>query len=426
MRFKLKGKTKPHPSVDEKFRLIFLILFACSLILFGLLADSPQEIIYGLRRIILDRAVLITDYIKIGGIGAAFVNAGLITLIFVFILYKMKIHISGATYAAIFTMAGFSFFGKNLFNVWFIFLGVFIYAKIQRVHLSRYIYVALYGTAMAPISTEFIFSDQLPVYFGLPLGVFLGILIGLILPPLATHLLKVHQGYNLYNVGFTAGLISTIFVALFKSYGYIPSTRLVYSKGNNELFSYFLFILFTIMVVIGYIRNNNSLKNYFKIFKYSGRLVSDFIVLEGVNLTLINMGINGIIATIYVLLVGGELSGPAIGGIFTIVGFSAFGKHPKNIIPIFLGVYLGAITKIWNINDPSIILAALFGTSLAPIAGEFGILIGILAAYIHLSVTLSVVSLHGGLNLYNNGFSAGLVAAFLVPIISALRREETS
>lgn len=426
MRFKLEGKTKPHTSVEEKFKLTLLGLFACSLIIFGFLSDSPQEILLGLRRIVLDRAVLITDYIKIGGIGAAFVNSGLVTLIFVFILYKMKIHVNGASYAAIFTMAGFAFFGKNLFNVWFIFLGVYFYAKFQKEKLSRYIYVALYGTAMSPISTEFIFSDQLPFYIGLPLGVFSGMLIGFILPPLSTHLLKMHQGYNLYNVGFTAGLISTVFVAIFKSYGYIPNTRLVYSEGNNELFSYFFIILFMLMILIGYIRNNKSFKNYLKIFKYSGRLVSDFIVLEGINLTLINMGINGIIATSYVLLVGGELNGPAIGGILAIVGFSAFGKHPKNIIPIFLGVYLGAITKIWNINDPLIILAALFGTSLAPIAGEFGILIGILAAYIHLSVTLSVISLHGGLNLYNNGFSAGLVAAFLVPIITALRREETS
>jgi hypothetical protein len=36
---------------------------------------------------------------------------------------------------------------------------------------------------------------------------------------------------------------------------------------------------------------------------------------------------------------------------------------------------------------------------------------------------LSVGSLHAGLNLYNNGFAAGLVAAVLVPVIVAVRGE---
>ena len=39
----------------------------------------------------------------------------------------------------------------------------------------------------------------------------------------------------------------------------------------------------------------------------------------------------------------------------------------------------------------------------------------------HSSAALSVGSLHAGLNLYNNGFAAGLVAAVLVPVIIAVR-----
>ena len=64
--------------------------------------------------------------------------------------------------------------------------------------------------------------------------------------------------------------------------------------------------------------------------------------------------------------VGGELNGPVIGAIFTIVGFAAYGKHPRNIVPIMAGVFLGSLAKPWNVDDPSILLAALFvGTLLA-------------------------------------------------------------
>jgi hypothetical protein len=116
----------------------------------------------------------------------------------------------------------------------------------------------------------------------------------------------------------------------------------------------------------------------------------------------------------------------------TIVGFSAFGKHPKNIIPIMVGVFVGSLAKPWSASDPSVTLAALFGTTLAPIAGRFGWHWGIVAGYVHASAALSVGYLHAGLNLYNNGFAAGIVAAVLVPVIMAVRsrndrdREPTS
>jgi hypothetical protein len=149
------------------------------------------------------------------------------------------------------------------------------------------------------------------------------------------------------------------------------------------------------------------------------------VLVDGLPISLINMGINGLIALSYILIIGGDLNGPVIGGLFTIVGFGAFGKHPRNIIPIFIGVFLGSITKVWNIQDPQIQLAALFGTTLAPLAGEFGWIIGIVAGFIHSSVVLNVGYLHAGFNLYNNGFAGGIVAAVLVPVIEAFRKDES-
>ena len=65
----------------------------------------------------------------------------------------------------------------------------------------------------------------------------------------------------------------------------------------------------------------------------------------------------------------------------------------------------------------------LAGAKLAPIAGQFGWGWGMLAGAIHASVVLNTGFLHGGLNLYNNGFSAGLVCIVLVPLIESLRKE---
>jgi hypothetical protein len=115
--------------------------------------------------------------------------------------------------------------------------------------------------------------------------------------------------------------------------------------------------------------------------------------------------------------VGGDFNGPIIGGLITLSGFSAFGKHFKNSLPILLGVYLSTLAKPWNASDPSMLLTALFGTNLAPIAGSYGIFWGIITGFIHSSVVPYVGAGHGGLNLYNNGFAAGIVAAIMLPII---------
>jgi tetrahydromethanopterin S-methyltransferase subunit F len=86
-----------------------------------------------------------------------------------------------------------------------------------------------------------------------------------------------------------------------------------------------------------------------------------------------------------------------------------------------IGVLLGALSRSASPADPSLTLAALFGTSLAPIAGRFGLGWGLAAGFVHASAALTVGPLHAGLNLYNNGFAAGIVAAVLVPVILALR-----
>ena len=84
------------------------------------------------------------------------------------------------------------------------------------------------------------------------------------------------------------------------------------------------------------------------------------------------------------------------------------------------GVLLGSFTKEWVINSPSPLLALLFSTTLAPVAGEFGVVAGIIAGYIHSSVALNVGIVYGGMNLYNNGFAGGMVAMFLVPVIHSI------
>ena len=46
----------------------------------------------------------------------------------------------------------------------------------------------------------------------------------------------------------------------------------------------------------------------------------------------------------------------------------------------------------------------------------------VIAGFFHMSMVMNVGYLHGGMNLYNNGFSGGFVAAVLVPIFDSLKK----
>jgi hypothetical protein len=48
---------------------------------------------------------------------------------------------------------------------------------------------------------------------------------------------------------------------------------------------------------------------------------------------------------------------------------------------------------------------------------------GILAGMLHTAIVMCTSQMYGGLNLYNNGFSAGWVAIIMVPAIESVLME---
>jgi Protein of unknown function (DUF1576) len=406
--------------LSDRQTLAFVGAYALAFVLFGFIVSAPSEILAGVIRIVTVRDTLITDYIGVGGMGAAFVNSGLLTLLACFAYYRSQAKIGGTAVAALFLVLGFSLFGKNLLNIWFIVLGVYLYTVYRKEPFSTHINTAFFGAALAPVFSEIVFSTSLTYVTSIPLGIATALLMGFVLPPVAAQLFRAHNGFCLYNMGFTAGIVGTIIVALYKSYGFVPEPVMIWTGGNNWVLGPFLAIVFASMIGFGFLTDRQPLLHLRNLLAASGQAPVDFFAIAGSGATFINLGMTGLIAMAYILVVGGDLNGPTIGAIFCVVGFSACGKHSRNIIPIMAGVFIGSLAKPWSADDPPILLAALFGTALAPVAGRYGWYWGILTGFVHSSVVLTVGVLHAGLNLYNNGFAAGIVAATLVPIIAAL------
>lgn len=399
------------------------LALSLGLALLGLLLDDPRNILPGLGRIILMQDLLITDYVYIAGPGAAMVNAAIVTAITAFLIKGTHNHFNGFSQVEVGLMAGFSLFGKNFVNIWPIIFGTWLYARYQKEPFSKHVSVALLATSLAPLVS---YMGLGSIHGSIPLGIFSGVAVGFLLPALGAYTYKIQNGMNLYNMGFACGLLAMMIVPILTAFGDHPDSALYWARGYNLPFGLAIGGLCLVLIGLGFTATGTPAwavwAGYRRLLRTTGRSPSDYLRMFGPGPVLVNTGVNGIVGILYVLIVGGDLNGPTLGGIFTIMGFSAFGKHLRNIIPVMIGVSLGAYGVHQTPDYPALQLAGLFGTTLAPIAGYFGWPYGILAGFIHSALVLQTGDPVAGLNLYNNGFSGGLIAIVLYPVITAIAR----
>ncbi|MDE7013485.1 MAG: DUF1576 domain-containing protein [Kineothrix sp.] len=404
------------------FSIFSVVLLFMATVIVTFATGNPMELIEGMKLIVISRDALITDYFELAGYGTAFLNTALVLGISILLVISQKIPFTGPTMAALFINAGYGLWGKNPVNIIPVILGTALYAKMHKSKLSRYIYTALFGTCLAPLLTElaYLFPFSWPV--NILLAVMAGILIGFVLPPLSMHTASMHMGYNLFNVGFSGGILAFAVVCLLRSFGMESESVLVWKEGQNQIVGIGLFLYFMSAIVFGFFISGRKIDGLKSILKHPGRAVADFVLMDGAGPTLMNMGLVGILCEGYILLTGGDFSGPVVGAILAVFGFSAFGVHVKNYFPVMAGVYISTFFTVFSPNTPSIQLAAIFAAGLSPIAGQFGVVAGMLAGFLHAAVVVCTTPMYGGLNLYNNGFSAGWVAVIMVPVIESFMK----
>lgn len=410
----------------KKLNAYHLILISLALfVVAAFVADPPAVIAAGLWDIFTHPSLLTTDYIEVGGIGAALINAVITGICGIVMMRLSDIKPNGATIMAMWMNIGFSFFGKNIFSMVPVVAGVWVYSRFQREPFINYSLVALLSTTLSPVVSEFRFAGAGLLHPALNLvgGILLGMLVGFFIPIIANATNRVHGGYSLYNIGFAGGLVAVFLVAFRQSVGLDIQTAMYVSRGNNLFWGVFLFSQMLLWCAFSLLDGDilGVLPSQKKILRHSGRLVTDFYLLYGHN-AYFNMGIMGMLGTAATLLLGAELNGVTLAGIFTMMGFGAFGKHLRNAIPVMAGAIIFAYINEAPPTEPANICAILFCTGLAPVAGQYGWFWGLVAGMLHCTIVSHVGLLTGGLNLYNNGFAAGFVALVLVPVILALKR----
>lgn len=369
------------------------------------------------------------DTFQQAGIGSGFFNCGLLLFVVLGIYALTKTEIQGLQIAAAAMVLGFSVYGKNILNIWFPIIGVFLYAKVKGKSFASVSALACFSTALAPVFNVLAFGTESLAFspqFAMALGVLLGIIGGYLTGYFADFLPKLHHGYVLYNAGFAAGVSGFLINSALKlfrigheKFPYIEIAQAIkegiradYVSGENVRLGIAIFILFAYLIVSGIVLNGH--KTYSKLFWYKskgGNYVEEF----GLGAALINVGVVGLVATLYVFAtINGQISGPVFACIWTAAGFAACGVTVRTQLPLLISVYFSAFVSggLEKVSSRGMILAGIFSAGLSPIVADFGAAFGMVFAALHSFLVPNTGVLHGWMSLYNNGFSLGLLASF--------------
>jgi hypothetical protein len=378
--------------------------------------SSWQDIVQGYALILMHPSILVTDYLRVAGLYPTLLNVWISTFAAIYIYQAQKTPLTGSMIAGILTITGFAFFGKNLLNTLPIWFGFFLYTKANRLHLKDSLGTFFFSSGIAPIFSFLLFGTTLPLYFSIPISLIAGTLTGFLVPIIASLTSKFHQGFNLYNTGFAIGFIAMLHGALLRALNISLATDGAVSFAyHQELMFITLFVSF-LAIIVGITLDPFSDKQIFFLSKKAVPQPTDFVSVYGLGQTLINIGMMGLYSLFVIVILGLRISGPMMSALYTILGFAAFGKTIRTSIPLMLGAYVATLLTKYSIYDLGPSIALFFVTALSPITGKFGIVFAFIAGFFHIMLTEYAFYLQGGFALYNNGFTAGFVAALIAVI----------
>ena len=418
-------QNSPNPKNTQTITVYLVLGMLGTILMLCAIAMQPLlSVLEGWKQILLAPNVLFSDAMAIGGVAAALWNAGFMTLLSIGLLVYFKTEGTGAAFASVMTVCGFSLFGKNPLNAFPAISGSLMYILRNETKGTNSFVPALYASGLGPITSAIFFGSELPLYYSIPLGFIIGFLSGYLLIPIAKKAKWFHQGYSLYQIGFAAGLTATLLINPLRIWGLkIPVVMTFYSETNQWL-TIGCATIFLLFIAIGLLTNGCSLKGYQRILKDKNQKGYDYIIKYGFGLSLFNSGLTSLCILLILVALNVRLNGPILGALITIAGFSTYGKHIVNISPIMIGALLATFAIYGKVNSTISIVIILFASTLAPLTGRYGPIASAASGMLHVLISNQIGFLHAGVNLYNNGFAGGFVARLFItlsPVITKLK-----
>ncbi|MBR2388553.1 MAG: DUF1576 domain-containing protein [Clostridia bacterium] len=450
---------KRHAMTERQIR-----AYALFVSLFFLVA-SPIAVLYtkewdffdNLFRIITSPCPLVTDYFALGGLGSTLFNTALCGLFANLVIYVSRVHANATTLAGYLLIVAHGFYGLNFLNMWPPFVGVLFYCLVMKKKVAENIHIAFFATALAPFVSEVIFRYSVGKFdpevtqinfIGITIAIVCGITVGFVVLPLLPGTTAMHRGYNLYKAGLAIGILGIfIYAFMYNTLGIDAPATMVIENPEYYAMPYayrgfmnvFFAVLFALNFICGFFMNKRRIGDYKKLLKCTGYGI-DFTDKFGMPICMINIALYGFAILAYLNLIfilpeifpmlpdGVGFTGATVGVVFAALTFASDGQHPKNVFPIVVGyALLWAVVLViclisgldipWTLSTQSYINGLAFATGLCPFAGKYGFKYGVIAGFLSATICTVTAGMHGGFVLYNGGFTAGLTALVLIPLL---------
>ena len=411
---------------ETAFLKVFFLFFSSSFLIAAFFMPDRQQMLSGLLKIFSNPTLSGTSFFNVGGYAATFLNMGLNGLVCTALFWipgNKPLH--SATLVTILT-TGFGAWGIHIVNMWPTMLGVLLHCLVKKEPIGDHSNAFLFSTGLAPFISELMirypnaavtgFSLQ-----GIALAVLVGSIAGFFVPAGLDNSPNVHKGFDLYSaalpVGMTAFLIQG---SLYKAMGVeIPGPVTDLSMVSPAIVNTFCCILFGSCIFFAFLMGCRP-RDYWQLM-IDPEQITDFAAAYNNATFLMNVGLYGLFILLYYNIIGAPFNGITFGVIFCMLSTCNAGSHPANIWPIMLGYALAShgfqfLAPFFGAQfTQSIIVGLCYANGLSPIADKYGWFYGLVAAMMHFCMVTTVPVLHGGMCLYNGGFTAALVCLLMVP-----------
>ena len=416
---------------ETQFLKIFFAFFSLSFLIAAFFMPDRADMLTGLWRIFSSPAKAPTNYFSVGGYAATFLNMALVGFVCtgLYCLPGRKAN-NAATLVTLLTV-GFGAWGIHPVNMLPGMLGVILHCIVKGEHIGKNTNAMLFSTGLAPFISELMvrYPHNEVVGFtptGVAMAFVVGIAVGYFLPTGLENSPKIHKGFALYSAALPVGMTAFLLQGfLYKAMGLnIPEAVSDLSVSSAFISNTFCIVFFSTCIIAA-LAMGCSFREYAKTLINPQQIVH-FGAAYGNAAMLMNVGCSGLYILAYFNYVGADFNGIVFGSVFCMLSTCNSGSHPLNIMPIMVGY--GLASKLFQFLTPytggeftqflhsqSIIVGICYANGLSPISNEYGFQYGFLAAFMHFCMVTTVPQLHGGMCLYNGGFTAALVCLLLVP-----------
>ena len=420
---------------ESDFLKVFFGFYTLCFLVAAPLMPDRDTMFSGLWQILSQPCKLTTSNFAVGGYAATFLNMGLVGLCCLALFVGLKATANNASTLAFILTVGFGSWGINILNIWPTVLGVVVYCLVKKEKLSANVNAMLFSTGIAPLITDLMirYPYAESIGFNLPgigLAILVGLVIGFFLPAGLANSPKVHKGFDLYSAALPVGMTAFFLNAtLFKTLGVelpagAPAAQL--QVASPVIVNTFCCIMFGLCIVFAFALGCRP-KDYWRLLT-DPALVTNFSSTYGNPVFLMNVGCFGLFILGYYNLIGATFNGVTFGIVFCMLSTCNSGSHPGNVWPSMLGYAVVSAVCGWlsgllggtftfALNAQAICVGLCYANGLSPISDKYGWKYGFLAAIMHYLLVTSVPALHGGFCLYNGGFTAGIVAFLIAPVL---------